>query len=220
MTNSHDSNIKCINKIYSVYSLPQPVRFPPHRLLHAKSLQLCPTIGNPMVCSPPGSSVHGILQARILQWVAMPSSRGSFWPGTEPVSLMSLALADGFITTSTVWQLMLSVSCVNFREIVCTHTNVLVNMYVWMYVYLCVCLYIYTVLLSYFSHLPVRSWRLFLSLRKGLSRPLLWLHPSFFMAASWWTLTLFPTLLLLQTKLQWIIMFICHFPKCGNMFAK
>ena len=31
----------------------------------------------PMDCSPPGSSVHGILQARILAWVAMPSSRGS-----------------------------------------------------------------------------------------------------------------------------------------------
>ena len=33
-----------------------------------------------MDCSPPGSSVHGILQARILGWVAMPSSRGSSWP--------------------------------------------------------------------------------------------------------------------------------------------
>ena len=42
-----------------------------------KSLQSCPTLCNPMNCSPPGSSVHGILQARILEWVAMPSSRGS-----------------------------------------------------------------------------------------------------------------------------------------------
>ena len=33
-----------------------------------------------MDCSPPGSSVHGILQARILEWVAMPFSRGSSWP--------------------------------------------------------------------------------------------------------------------------------------------
>ena len=38
--------------------------------------QLCPTLCNPMDCSPPGFSVHGILQARILEWVAMPSSRG------------------------------------------------------------------------------------------------------------------------------------------------
>ena len=42
--------------------------------LHAKSLQLCPTLCNPMDCSPPGFSVHGILQARILEWVAMLSS--------------------------------------------------------------------------------------------------------------------------------------------------
>ena len=39
-----------------------------------------PTLCNPMDCSPPGSSVHGILQARILQWVAYPFSRGSSRP--------------------------------------------------------------------------------------------------------------------------------------------
>ena len=39
-----------------------------------KSLQSCPTLFDPMDCSPPGSSVHAILQARILKWVAMPSS--------------------------------------------------------------------------------------------------------------------------------------------------
>ena len=35
---------------------------------------------NPTDCSPPGSSVHGILQARILEWVAISFSKGSFWP--------------------------------------------------------------------------------------------------------------------------------------------
>ena len=40
----------------------------------AKLLQLCLTLCNPVDCSPPGSSVHGILQARILEWVAVPSS--------------------------------------------------------------------------------------------------------------------------------------------------
>ena len=39
--------------------------------------QSCLTLCNPMDCSPPGSSVHGILQARILEWVAIPFSRGS-----------------------------------------------------------------------------------------------------------------------------------------------
>ena len=43
-----------------------------------QSLQSYPTLCNPMDCSSPGSSVHGILQARILQWVAVPSSRGFF----------------------------------------------------------------------------------------------------------------------------------------------
>ena len=41
----------------------------------AKSLQSFPTLCNPRDCSPPGFSVHGILQARIVEWLAMPSSR-------------------------------------------------------------------------------------------------------------------------------------------------
>ena len=41
---------------------------------------LCLTLCYPMDCSPPDSSVHGILQARVLDWVAMPSPRGSSWP--------------------------------------------------------------------------------------------------------------------------------------------
>ena len=47
----------------------------------AKSLQSCLTLCDTMDCSPPGFSVHGILQARILEWVAIPFSRGwSSWP--------------------------------------------------------------------------------------------------------------------------------------------
>jgi len=49
----------------------------------AKSLQSCLTVCYPMDCSPPGSSVHGILQARILEWVAMPCSRGSSQPRNQ-----------------------------------------------------------------------------------------------------------------------------------------
>ena len=44
-----------------------------------KSLQSCPTLWYPMDHNPPGSSVHGILQVRILEWAAVPSSRGSSW---------------------------------------------------------------------------------------------------------------------------------------------
>ena len=49
--------------------------------------QSCPTLCNPMDCSLPGSSVHRILQARILEWVAMPSSRGSSQPRDRTKSL-------------------------------------------------------------------------------------------------------------------------------------
>ena len=42
--------------------------------------QSCPTLCNPVDCSPSGSSAHGILQARILKWVAISFSRGSSWP--------------------------------------------------------------------------------------------------------------------------------------------
>ena len=45
----------------------------------AKLLHSCPALCDPMDCSPPGSSVHGVLQARILAWVPMPSSRRSSW---------------------------------------------------------------------------------------------------------------------------------------------
>ena len=62
---------------------------------HVKSLKLCLTLCDPVDLSPPGSSVHGILQARILEWVAVPSSRES---------LMSPALAGRFFTPSATWE--------------------------------------------------------------------------------------------------------------------
>ena len=73
--------------------------------MHVKSLQSCLTLCDPMdYNSVPGSSVHGILQARILKWVATASSRGLPDPGIEPTSYMSPALAGGFFTTSTTWK--------------------------------------------------------------------------------------------------------------------
>ena len=48
--------------------------------VRVKSLQSCPTLYDHMDCSLPGSSVHGILQARMLEWIAMPSSRASSKP--------------------------------------------------------------------------------------------------------------------------------------------
>ena len=45
--------------------------------------QMCPTLCNPVDCSPPGSSVHGIFQARVLEWGAISFSRGSSWPRAQ-----------------------------------------------------------------------------------------------------------------------------------------
>ena len=58
--------------------------------------QSCSTICNPMDCSPPGSFVHGILQARIVEWFAISFSRGSSWPGNWT---RVFYLAGGFFTT-------------------------------------------------------------------------------------------------------------------------
>ena len=59
--------------------------------------QSYPILFNPMDCSPPGSSVHGILQARILEWAAISFSRGSSWPRNQT---HVFCIAGGFFT---VW---------------------------------------------------------------------------------------------------------------------
>ena len=70
----------------------------------AKWLQSCPTLCHAMDWSPPGSSVHGILQARTLEWAAISFSRGSSNPGIKPTSL---ALAGGFFTATTTWEALI-----------------------------------------------------------------------------------------------------------------
>ena len=76
--------------------LPGSIVFLLYACVHAKLLQSCPTF-----CKPHGSSVHEILQTRMLEWVAMPSCRGSPDPGIKPTSLTSPALAGRFFITST-----------------------------------------------------------------------------------------------------------------------
>ena len=64
----------------------------------AKSCHSCPTLCNPMHYSVPGSSVHGILQERLLKWVAMLLSRDLPNPGIEPESLYVSYIAGIFFT--------------------------------------------------------------------------------------------------------------------------
>ena len=78
----------------------------------AKSLQLCPTLCDPMDCSWPGSSVQGILQARRPEWVAMPSSRGSSWP-RDPTCIS--CTAGGFSTTEPPGKLNILIRLIRIK---------------------------------------------------------------------------------------------------------
>ena len=67
--------------------------------------QLYPTLCDPMDCSPPGSSIHGILQARILEWVAIPFFRGSSWPRDWiHVSWIANSFFTFWTTRETQWK--------------------------------------------------------------------------------------------------------------------
>ena len=85
----------------------------------AKLLQSCTTLSDPMDLSLTGSSVHGILQARILEWVAVPSSRDLPYLRIKPMSLMFLASAGRFFTINATWE---------------AEDN-----YIYIYIHICVC---------------------------------------------------------------------------------
>ena len=79
--------------------------------------QQCPTLCDPMVCSPTGSSIDGILQARILEWVAIFFSGGLPDPGIKPVSLKTPNyFASGFFTTEPPGKPHLCLSLVQFSS--------------------------------------------------------------------------------------------------------
>ena len=71
--------LAAVKYVVQYYPLQSP-RWTLHLYAYVLVTQSCLTLCDPMDCSPPGCSVHGILQARILEWVAMPSSRGSSQP--------------------------------------------------------------------------------------------------------------------------------------------
>ena len=70
---------------------------------------MCSILCDPMDNSLPASSVQGILQARILEWVSSPPPGDLPNPGIEPESLTSLALAGEFFTTTFTWEALISV---------------------------------------------------------------------------------------------------------------
>ena len=74
--------------IFSIVIHMQKGKFKLLSRVHANLLHLCLTLWDPVDYSRPGFSVHGILQARTLEWVAMPSSRGSSQPGERTQGLV------------------------------------------------------------------------------------------------------------------------------------
>ena len=62
-------------------------------------IQSCPTVCDPMNSNPPSSSVHGIFEAKLLEWITISTLRYPSDPGTQPASLVCPALAGGFFTT-------------------------------------------------------------------------------------------------------------------------
>ena len=68
--------------------------------IHAKLLQSCPILCDPMDCSLPGYSVHGVLQAKILEWVAIPSPWRLPDPGIKLASPEAPALQADFLLLS------------------------------------------------------------------------------------------------------------------------
>ena len=86
--------ITCYEHFLSGNKGPINIRAP-NISVKVKVTQSCPTLCDPMDCSLPGSSVHAILQARILEWIAVPFSRGSSQSRNQTqISLV----AGGFFT--------------------------------------------------------------------------------------------------------------------------
>ena len=98
--------------------------------MHVKSLQSCPTLCDPMDGSPPGSSVHWILQARILEWIDTLSSKESSQLREGTHCLLCLLHWQGrFFTTKATWEAqpslvphLLSTFEMNLKDLMCLNT--------------------------------------------------------------------------------------------------
>ena len=101
--------------------------------VHSKSLQSCPTLCDPIDCRPPDSSVFGILQVRLLEWVAISFSRRLSQPREWTCVSCSSCTAGSFFTIE-LWGSLTHTH-------IYTHTRVCMCVYVCVYV--CVCLYVY-----------------------------------------------------------------------------
>ena len=85
----------------------------------SSSAQLHLTLCNPWDCYPPGSSVHGILLARILEWVAIHSSRGSSWPKDQTcISCTGRWILYHWATREALWEAHMKIKWSESRSVV------------------------------------------------------------------------------------------------------
>ena len=89
----------CRRILYHLNHQGSPYMYTHTHIYRSLITKLCPTHCNPMESSPPGSSVHGISQARILEWVAFSFSRGSSRPRDRTHVSCTPALVGRFFTT-------------------------------------------------------------------------------------------------------------------------
>ena len=105
-----------------------------HTLVSFVCALSCVWLYDPVGCSPPRSSVHGIFQARILEWLAISSSRGNPNQGIEPRALVSPALVGGFFNTSAAWEALYLVFIGFFSHV--SSDRVVLIIY---FLYVCMC---------------------------------------------------------------------------------
>ena len=123
--------------------------FNPPRLLWLLVTQSCLTLCNTMDCSPPGSSVHEILQERILEWVATPFSRGSSWP--RDWTWVS-CIADRFLTVLSFLLFVWVCVCVCTQFVLFIEVTTKASWFIW----ICTALDYLCFLLFKF---PVMNWQ-------------------------------------------------------------
>ena len=78
--------------------------------------QLCPTLCNPLLFGPPGSSICGIFQARVLEWVAISCSRGSSWPRDQACVASITYIVGRFFTAEPLGKPIYMWNCLFFWE--------------------------------------------------------------------------------------------------------
>ena len=118
--------------------------------MHGKSLQSCPTLCNPIDGSPPGSSIHRILQARVLEWVAISFSKFLIvHPLTRSNKLPQISIFTAFLLihhfnpTDPSFSTMSFCYTVTISFNLCSIMIMYIHLCVYMFIYIYMCMYLY-----------------------------------------------------------------------------